>query len=99
MVTLPEFGKLEFFPSLPGIVGRWTPEGDCRGFTGGGLAHKIRARRKRMTESARPSRDEMIKLILEILARGNDVKIKRGREGEVVILEMSAKVKGKYNTL
>lgn len=52
-----------------------------------------------MTEAARPSRDEMIKLILEILARGNDVKIKRGREGEIVILEMSAKVKGKYNTL
>lgn len=52
-----------------------------------------------MAEAARPSRDEMIKLILEILARGNDVKIKRGREGEIVILEMSAKVKGKYNTL
>ena len=99
MVTLPEFGKLEFFPSLPSIVGRWTPEGDCRDFTGGGLAPKIRARRKRMAEAARPSRDEMIKLILEILARGNDVKIKRGRGGEIVILEMSAKVKGKYNTL
>ena len=99
MVTLPEFGKCKFFPALPGIVGRWTPEGDCRGFTSGGLAPKIRARRKRMTEAARPSRDEMIKLILEILARGNDVKIKRGRGGEIVILEMSAKVKGKYNTL
>lgn len=99
MATLPGFGKCKFFPAPPGIVGRWTPEGDCRGFTGGGLAPKIRARRKRMAEAARPSRDEMIKLILEILARGNDVKIKRGRGGEIVILEMSAKVKGKYNTL
>ena len=47
MVTLPEFGKCKFFPALPSIVGRWTPEGDCRGFTGGGLALKIRARRKK----------------------------------------------------
>lgn len=99
MVTLPEFGKLEFFPSLLVDAPTGTPEGDYKGFTGGGLAPKIRARRKRMTEAVRPSRDEMIKLILEILARGNDVKIKRGRGGEIVILEMSAKVKGKYNTL
>lgn len=99
MATLPGFGKCKFFPSLPVDAPTRAPEGDCRGFTGGGLAPKIRARRKRMAEATRPSRDEMIKLILEILARGNDVKIKRGREGEVVILEMSAKVKGKYNTL
>lgn len=99
MAALPGFGKCRPFPAPPVDAPTGTPEGDYKGFTGGGLAPKIRARRKRMAEAARPSRDEMIKLILEILARGNDVKIKRGREGEVVILEMSAKVKGKYNTL
>ena len=52
-----------------------------------------------MAEIQKPSREDIIRLILDILSRGNDVKIKRGRGGEIVILEMSAKVKGKYNIL